>query len=182
MYAIFKFLTASPTPNTPKPSIFDFTGKAKWDAWATAGKTYQERPADAESRYLEIARNLGWSEGKEAEVETPANVGNSTANEEEDIWDSDSEVKARKGESAIMGRITSTMVVEDDETSSALSNIAIAGDVDGLQSYLEVHPDVDVNARDENVSPGRSICPPMSPADGCTGIYSAAPGCRQGKS
>lgn len=131
---------------------------------------------------MEIARNLGWSEGKEAEVETPANVGNSTANEEEDIWDSDSEVKARKGESAIMGRITSTMVVEDDETSSALSNIAIAGDVDGLQSYLEVHPDVDVNARDENVSPGRNICPPMSPAEGCTGIYSAAPGCRQGKS
>ncbi|RPD64850.1 ankyrin [Lentinus tigrinus ALCF2SS1-6] len=133
LYAIFKYLMVSSTPNVPKPSIFDFTGKAKWEAWQTAGKTYQD-PSDAEKRYLEIARSLGWVE--------------------EDIWDkSDDEGESRKPkrEGGAMGRTTSTMTMEDDKgSSSALSNLAVAGDLSAMLAYFHGQPDADVNARDEN--------------------------------
>ena len=59
-----------------------------------------------------------------------------------------------------MGRITSTMTLEDDGgSSSVLSNLAIAGDVPAVLVYFQGHPDADVNARDENVSlrPQRSL-------------------------
>ncbi|TFK92764.1 ankyrin [Polyporus arcularius HHB13444] len=153
LYAIFKYLTVSPTPNVPKPSLFDFAGKAKWEAWQTAGKTYQDRPADAEERYLEIARSLGWSEGKAGEP-APLKPKESVEGGEEDIWDkSDDEGEARKpkGEGGAMGRVTSTLAMEDDEgSSSALSNLAIAGNVPAVLEYFQGHPDADVNAVDEN--------------------------------
>ncbi|KAI0673419.1 ankyrin [Trametes maxima] len=147
LYAIFKYITVAPNPNTPKPSIFDFTGKAKWDAWRTAGELYGDRPADAESRYLEIARNLGWIEGKQAE---PFPEPSHKQHDEGDIWDSDSEVEKHKGDKSAIGRITSTMVAEDEGSASVLSNLAIAGDVPGLLAYLEKHPETDVNTLDEH--------------------------------
>ncbi|KAI0715321.1 ankyrin repeat-containing domain protein [Earliella scabrosa] len=152
LYAIFKYLTVSPSPNVPKPSIFDFAGKAKWDAWQTAGKTYEGQPADAENRYLEIARSLGWKEGQETQAKAPSKETAGDDEGEEDIWDSDSdgEERAHKGDGGAMGRITSTMIMEDEQTSSALSNLAIEGDVESLRSHLQEHPDEDVNARDEN--------------------------------
>ncbi|KAI0375287.1 ankyrin [Pilatotrama ljubarskyi] len=116
LYAIYKYLTVSPTPNTSKPSIFDFTGRAKWEAWRSAGETYKDRPADAESRYLEIAHSLGWTEG----------------------------------DKSAMAGVMSTMTMEDEQSASVVSNLAISGDVQGLLSYLQRHPEVDVNARDEN--------------------------------
>ncbi|RPD81921.1 ankyrin [Lentinus tigrinus ALCF2SS1-7] len=152
LYAIFKYLTVSSTPNVPKPSIFDFTGKAKWEAWQTAGKTYQD-PSDAEKRYLEIARSLGWVEGK-AEEPKPATTKESEDGGEEDIWDkSDDEGESMKPkrEGGAMGRTTSTMTMEDDKgSSSALSNLAVAGDVSVMLAYFHGQPDADVNARDEN--------------------------------
>lgn len=143
----------SPYPNTPKPSIFDFTGKAKWDAWRTAGELYGDRPADAEARYLEIARSLEWTEGKEADPEPPSET------EEDDgkgIWESDSDGETPKkkhtGEKSTIGRVTSTMVAEDEGSASALSNLAISGDAESLAAHLQEHPEVDINAPDENVS------------------------------
>ena len=145
----------------PKPSLFDFAGKAKWDAWKSAGDTYKDRPADAEARYIEIAKSLGWTEGSTLEAKHPVSKEENTRNEgavdgndEEDIWDkSDDEGvrKERSGESA-MGRITSTMVTEDTGNANALSNIAVVGDAEGLLEYLQSHPDANVNALDENVS------------------------------
>ncbi|KAH9846824.1 ankyrin [Lenzites betulinus] len=151
LYAIFKYLTVSPYPNTPKPSIFDFTGKAKWDAWRTAGELYGDRPADAEARYLEIARSLEWTEGKEADPEPTSET------EEDDgkgIWESDSDGESPKkkhaGEKSTIGRVTSTMVAEDEGSASALSNLAISGNAESLAAHLQEHPEVDINAPDEN--------------------------------
>ncbi|KAI0756725.1 ankyrin [Daedaleopsis nitida] len=149
LYGIFKYLSVSPTPNVPKPSIFDFAGKAKWEAWQSAGKTYEGRPADAEKRYLEIAGSLGWMEGRGAQTETKK-IKEKAPKDEDDIWDSDSEERVSGGEGSAMGRITSTMVMEREESSSALSNIAIAGDTEALQTYFQQHPDANVNALDEN--------------------------------
>ena len=179
MYAIFKYLTVSPSPNVPKPSIFDFAGKAKWDAWQAAGKTYEGQPADAENRYLEIARSLGWKEGQETQAKASSKEQAGDDEGEEDIWDSDSdgEERAHKGDGGAMGRITSTMIMEDEQTSSALSNLAIEGDVESLRSHLQEHPDEDVNARDENVS--HACTCPASPAHIRAGIHPTTLGCRQ---
>ncbi|KAI0652133.1 ankyrin [Trametes meyenii] len=147
LYAIFKYITVAPDPNAPKPSIFDFTGKAKWDAWRTAGELYGDRPADAESRYLEIARSLGWQEGKQAE---PLPRASHKDGDEDDIWDSDSEVEKHRSDKSAIGRITSTMVAVDDGSTSAVSNLAIGGDVHGLLAYLRDHPETDVNSLDDN--------------------------------
>ncbi|KAI0639688.1 ankyrin [Trametes polyzona] len=149
LYAIFKYLTVSPTPNTPKPSIFDFTGKAKWDAWQSAGQTYKDRPADAEARYLEIARSLGWEEGAQPES-GPESEGEGADDGDEDIWDSETEAKKHSAEKSGMGRVMSTQMAKDEGSESAVSNLAIAGDAQGLVTYLEKHREVDVNAKDEN--------------------------------
>ncbi|KAI0361314.1 ankyrin [Trametes cingulata] len=149
LYAIYKYLTVSPTPNTSRPSIFDFTGRAKWDAWQSAGETYKDRPADAENRYLDIARSLGWTEGLKAEP-APASSQEAAGASEEDIWDSESETAKHRGNQSGMAGVMSTMTMEDEQSASALSNFAISGNVQGLLSYLQEHPEVDVNARDEN--------------------------------
>ena len=154
-------MTVSPSPNTPRPSLLDFTGKAKWDAWKSAGETYKDRPADAEARYLEIARSLGWVEGKEpepvqakAKAAEPTRADGSEPVDEDDIWDKDEDIEARKhrGDGGAMGPVLSTMSAGDEENSSVLSNLAIAGDVQELVGYLEAHPEADVNDPDDNVS------------------------------
>ncbi|TFK77188.1 ankyrin [Pluteus cervinus] len=67
LYGLFKHVTVSPSPTTSKPSIFDPTGRAKWDAWNTTSQRYTT-PQAAEDRYLEIARDLGWTEEESARV------------------------------------------------------------------------------------------------------------------
>ncbi|KAH9898118.1 ankyrin [Cubamyces lactineus] len=152
LYGIFKCLTVSPTPSTSKPSIFNFTGRAKWDAWQSAGETYKERPADAENRYLEIARSLGWYEGQKAAIRPESTAGEEGGEGEEDIWATDEELAQRKSEKSAMGRVMSTMTSGPDEAdeTSTLWTYALSGDAQGLVSYLEKDAEVDVNARDEN--------------------------------
>ncbi|EEB98432.1 hypothetical protein MPER_02059, partial [Moniliophthora perniciosa FA553] len=91
LYGLYKWLTASPSPNTSRPSFFDLTGRAKWDAWNTAGLKFKDG-AEAEKRYLQIARDLGWKEG----VMIP---GKAPEEEDEDInWDSDEVPSAAGGQ------------------------------------------------------------------------------------
>ncbi|KAL1951553.1 hypothetical protein VTO73DRAFT_702 [Trametes versicolor] len=151
LYSIFKYLTVSPSPNVPRPSIFDFTGKAKWDAWNSAGETYKERPADAEARYLEIARSLEWTEGKPAELELVRHAAGDE-DEEEDIWDTDADTPKHTGGDGGIGRVMSTMIMDgaDEGSTSAVSNLAISGDAEALGEYLQEHPEVDIDTPDEN--------------------------------
>ncbi|KAI0331990.1 ankyrin [Cubamyces sp. BRFM 1775] len=152
LYGIFKFLTVSPTPNTSKPSIFNFTGRAKWDAWHSAGETYKDRPADAENRYLEIARGLGWSEGQKVDVQRQSTDSEESAESEEGIWATEEELAQRRSEKSAMGRVMSTMTSEPegaDETGTLWTS-ALSGDVQGVVSFMEKDAGVDVNARDEN--------------------------------
>ncbi len=132
---------------------------------------------------MEIARSLGWSEGKAGEP-TPLKPKESAEGGEEDIWDkSDDEGEARKpkGEGGAMGRVTSTLAMEDDEgSSSALSNLAIAGDVPALLEYLQGHPDADVNAVDENVRFMHQTAPTAISYCNDTELHSLAPSSRQG--
>ncbi|KAI8885946.1 acyl-CoA-binding protein [Backusella circina FSU 941] len=53
-YALFKQANVGDC-NTTRPGAFDFTGKAKWDAWnAIKGKS----SADAETEYIAFVKEL----------------------------------------------------------------------------------------------------------------------------
>ncbi|KAI0094940.1 ankyrin repeat-containing domain protein [Irpex rosettiformis] len=154
LYGLFKFLTVSPTPTSSRPSIFDFAGRAKWDAWSAVGKSYANQPAEAERRYLDIAQGLRWEEGagEIAKVEK-AQKSQSEGGDDEDIWDKDDASSSTRSNGAgVMGNAMSTMAVveQTEQEEESLHSLARAGNVDGFKVFLDSYPGIDVNARDEN--------------------------------
>ncbi|KAG6853581.1 hypothetical protein C0991_003105 [Blastosporella zonata] len=145
LYGLFKYLTTSPAPSTPRPSIFDMTGRAKWDAWSSAGKTYALAD-DAENRYLEIARSLGWIEG--SAVETPPQAEKP---DPDSIWDDELQPRRGDGASGGMGGAVSTMMVSNSEADESIHGLAVSDDASGLSELLQKHPDTDINELDEFV-------------------------------
>ncbi|KAI0067813.1 ankyrin [Artomyces pyxidatus] len=137
LYGLFKSLTVSPTPNTSRPSFFDMTARAKWDAWALAGKDYGERLADAEKKYLEIARTLGWKEGAIPGVAD----------------ETDETVDGHSGGGVGLGNSVSVMSAPDEESASSshLHDLAVRDDAQLLSDFLngKSDPEIDVNAKDE---------------------------------
>ena len=133
-------LTVAPSPNTSRPSFFDISGRAKWDAWALASKTYEERPSEAEQRYLDIARSLGWEDG----ATTIATA------------DKTEEHPKRSGGGTGMGVSVSVVTPPspDAEAASDLHGYAMAmdDDVTAISAFLRDTEGLDVNARDEYVS------------------------------
>ncbi|KZV71273.1 ankyrin [Peniophora sp. CONT] len=143
LYGLFKFLTASPTPTTGRPSFFDMTGRAKWDAWAQAGKEYDGRAGQAEERYLEIARGMGWVPG-EAPTPEDKGKGKEVDNGEEDDGESS------RGGGTGMGVSVSKMAVEgEEESTSELHRLAVEDDAFELLNFIDGTPGLDVNAKDE---------------------------------
>ncbi|KZT05862.1 ankyrin [Laetiporus sulphureus 93-53] len=142
LYGLFKYLTVSHSPDALRPSIFDMTGRAKWDAWSAAGKTYSDRAPEAEARYLAIARELGWKEDmvppeKAALIDDLDIVGEPS--------------RDRGGGGGGMGNSVSVMDISGHEQSkTTLSRLAISGNVRDIASFLDENPDIDVNAADEN--------------------------------
>ena len=55
LYALFKQATAGPNA-TPKPSMLDFVGGAKWAAWSKLGSL---PAAEAEAQYERLVAQLG---------------------------------------------------------------------------------------------------------------------------
>lgn len=120
------------------------TGRAKWDAWNDAGKKYTSA-ADAKARYLQIARDLGWSE--EAKPEPTAPTESTPANS---IWDDDSRPSSGKGSSG-MGPSVSSMKPPDTAKDNTIHGFAVSNDVEALKSLLKMQTDIDVNQHDEYV-------------------------------
>lgn len=117
------------------------TGRAKWDAWAQAGKDYTGRAGDAEERYLEIARGMGWVAG-----EVPNSENNGKGKEVADGEESS------RGDGTGMGISVSKMAVEGgEESASELHRLAVEDDAFGLLNYIDATPELDVNAKDEFV-------------------------------
>ncbi|KIK70886.1 hypothetical protein GYMLUDRAFT_32961 [Collybiopsis luxurians FD-317 M1] len=142
LYGLFKWLTVSHQPTVSRPSIFDMTGRAKWDAWDAAGKRYHS-VAEAENRYLEIARDLGWQPGLTG---SPKNENEA---EDEDIWDDSDSVKSHGGGGGGLGVSVSSMAAPETETDDSLHGLAIAGDVQKLENLISLHPEINLNALDE---------------------------------
>ncbi|KAI0004239.1 ankyrin [Russula compacta] len=135
LYGLFKFLTVAPTPNTNRPSFFDISGRAKWDAWRLAAETYEGRPSEAEHRYLDIARSLGWKEG--APTATAA--------------DETEEQAERSNGGTGMGVSVSVISPPqlDEEGATGLHGCAMRGDVAATSAFLRDGKGLDIDARDE---------------------------------
>ncbi|KAI0788651.1 acyl CoA binding protein-domain-containing protein [Abortiporus biennis] len=146
LYGLFKYITVSPRPNVPRPSIFDITSRSKWDAWNAASKTY-ETAKDAEARYLQLARELGWTEATKSFLE------NKNQSTEENIWDDDTQQS--RGQSSRdaggLGPTVSTMAAEGEEERKhgTIHELVVSGNIDELESVLLVSPQTDLNAKDE---------------------------------
>lgn len=54
----------------PRPGLFSFEGRAKYDAWARVASEYDGRVEDAKVRYVEIAKSAGWNGSDEVSDET----------------------------------------------------------------------------------------------------------------
>ena len=135
-------------PSTSRPSIFDMTGRAKWDAWAAAGKQYQDAQ-DAEKRYLEIAQTLGWA-GNTAEIQVE-NVPSSSSTGDSDTLDSE---VSNSGGGGGMGFSVSVLMPSPPSSviDKSIHGLALSNDVSGLTTLLEQCPETDLDAVDEYVS------------------------------
>jgi hypothetical protein len=131
-------------PSTSRPSIFDMTGRAKWDAWAAAGKKYQDAQ-EAEERYLEIAQTLGWA-GSTAEIQVENAPSSSTG-------DSDT-LEASNSGGGGMGLSVSVLMPPSPSSAidKSIHGLALSNDVSGLTTLLEQCPETDLDAVDEYVS------------------------------
>ena len=132
-------------PSTPRPSIFDMTGRAKWNAWAAAGKQYQDAQ-EAEKRYLEIAQTLGWA-GSTAKIQVENVPSSSTG-------DSDTLEASNSGGGGGMGLSVSVLMPSSPSSAidKSIHGLALSNDVSGLTILLEQCPETDLNAVDEYVS------------------------------
>lgn len=135
-------MTVSHTPNTSKPGLFDFAGRAKWDSWQeveTKYSTQSDPDGAAQAQYLEIAKSLGWKPGVTAEDDS---LGH----------DSEGERESTKGVVTGTGVFVSTMSAPKDDDLETIHGLAIAGDVQKLEKMLIAEPSLDLNRRDEYVS------------------------------
>lgn len=119
IYGLYKYLTVARSPTTPRPSLFDFTGRAKWDAWKETGDKYADLDlgpgnANAEARYIEIARELGWS-GNEVVVPLPIST---MEKDPDDIWDDENAPRGNSSKGPI-GPVTSSLTRPTEERPSA---------------------------------------------------------------
>jgi hypothetical protein len=134
-------------PSTSRPSIFDMTGRAKWDAWAAAGKRYQD-VQDAEKRYLEIAQSLGWA-GRTTEIQVENVPSSSSAGDS----DATREVSNSDGGGG-MGLSVSVLMPPPPPSAidKSIHGLALSNDISGLTTLLEQCPETDLDALDEYVS------------------------------
>jgi len=141
LYGLFKYITSSQMPSTSRPSIFNMTGRAKWDAWAAAGKQYQD-PQEAEKRYLEIAQTLGWA-GSITEIQVE-NVPSSSTGDS-----SDTPEASNSGGGGMGLSVSVLMPPPSSAIDKSIHGLALSNDVSGLTTLLEQCPETDLDAVDE---------------------------------
>jgi len=127
------------------------TGRAKWDAWSNTQKTYHDRKADAENRYLDIARELGWVPGAAA-FQTVVDAQPETSADE--IWDDELAMKVSSSScgGGSMGAFVSAVIRPTAQGGEeTLHKLAIDGDALEVSRFLKANPLMDIDERDEFV-------------------------------
>ncbi|KZW02100.1 ankyrin [Exidia glandulosa HHB12029] len=139
LYALFKAVTVSRRPESKRPSIFDMTGRAKWDAWDALGQKDADATVDTlRDRYIAKARQLGWTGETVASTSAPS--------EDAPIdWESE-DLPPAAGPGSNNVSTMSNDAAEFDLNS--LHGCVHAGDIDRLKTLI-THAGVDLNAQDE---------------------------------
>jgi len=148
LYGLFKYVTSSRTPTTSRPSIFDLTGRAKWDTWAATGKKY-EGVGKAEQRYLDLARSLGWTESI---VVHPGKEPESEPIDYDTLLDSPyvpSAEGSSSGRGDGLGPSVSSMARPQEIHDASIHGLVLSNDIFGLEALLKTHPGTNLNALDE---------------------------------
>ncbi|GAA6008817.1 hypothetical protein JCM10207_001734 [Rhodosporidiobolus poonsookiae] len=127
LYALFKVASSSPLPPTSRPGIFDFTGRAKWDAWSALGKAGgyegEEGKERARREYEDEARKLGWRDA-EARMEG------------EGAQEVQQEVRKEKNEQMVAVSVLGSDFV-DEAPLSRLHELSLDGDAAALEAFLD---------------------------------------------
>lgn len=137
------------------------TGRAKWDAWATTGNKYTTHE-EAEKRYIEIAKELGWDEAaatSESEPSKPEPKKDVT--DEELLLDSDEESDrkpprsnpSQDGTGGLGISVSSLARPEDVVADDSIHGITVEGDVTRLKLLLGADPSINIDQPDEYVRP-----------------------------
>lgn len=127
-------------------------GRAKWDAWSALEAKYGfTTAAQAEARYLELCKELGWV--PDAAPTYAAHAGEEESEEEEEIDWNAPDAPARSAGVGGMANAVSVLQREEEEPLdlSTLHGVVLAGDLERLRT-METGG-VDLNALDEYVSP-----------------------------
>ncbi|KII93871.1 hypothetical protein PLICRDRAFT_36092 [Plicaturopsis crispa FD-325 SS-3] len=152
IYGLYKCLTVSPKPATPRPSFFDMTARAKWDAWNHAGTVYGENPVNAEARYLHIARSLGWVRGARSVDRGKGKADTGDADDGlPDDWET-RETPTTGGDGMAISVSAMAPPSVDAEDAFTIHGLAISDndDADVLASFLDAHAGTNVDALDES--------------------------------
>ncbi|KIJ45520.1 hypothetical protein M422DRAFT_166317 [Sphaerobolus stellatus SS14] len=143
LYALYKSITVSPRPQASRPSLFEFTARAKWDAWDKLGRENPDSNTELwRARYLEIARSLGWKEDSPATPDTPV---------PEDISSRSNSSSVHSGGGGDgMGAAVSTMSkpLPLPEDADRPHGFAVSGDGEALKRFFDKHPEADLDSLD----------------------------------
>ncbi|KAK0478251.1 acyl CoA binding protein-domain-containing protein [Armillaria novae-zelandiae] len=140
LYGLFKYVTVGANPGSSRPSIFDMTGRAKWDAWNASGKKWPTAE-QAEARYLELAQSLGWTEGSQL---APSKAEQKP--DDDDIWDDDSTIpQSGRG----FGITVSSMAGPVEVVADDLHGLAVSNQIAKLAALVSGEPRPDLDAQDE---------------------------------
>ena len=133
------------------------TGRAKWDAWSNTGKKYSNSE-QAEGRYIEIAKSLGWVEGITIEEEDVDEVDLNALDDEPELKEKRS--RSNASDSGGLGLAVSKAQAPAHVEDHSIHGLAVDNNIAGLTALLEKNMDVDLNTRDEFVgkSPFELLC------------------------
>lgn len=142
-------MTEGAEPATSRPSLFDITGRAKWDSWKSTGNKHAGREAEAQERYVSIAASCGWVQG-ETVNEACAQELKKEPSAEELL---SRETPKRNSDEAGTGAVVSTVSMEDEgiDDEETLHGLAIVGDPTKMKQFLKDNSDANLNVVDEYV-------------------------------
>ncbi|KAK4054224.1 hypothetical protein OIV83_001250 [Microbotryomycetes sp. JL201] len=130
LYAWYKIATVSTVPTSKRPGLFDFQGRAKWDAWHRAGTSndvtdvdgQQDAKETAQRLYIDCAKQLGWSTSEQV-PEQAALARNA---------DEPRQARGMKGVSKM-----ATEEIDDTVPMSRLHELAVQGDAEAISIYIK---------------------------------------------
>ena len=142
-------MTVSPEPSTPRPSIFDFAGRAKWDSWKRLGEKWKGNETGAEDEYINFARSLGWTPG---ESHQPVAVEKTVEELLAEDSPRSSESSSRGGDAGL-GMYVSTLRDKDEATRdvSTIHDAAICHNTQILVDFIDTNGTSDINSLDQYV-------------------------------